>query len=304
MCLKKRLGVYLKKSIIVLFTFAVACSLAICSVSASTVKHFDLIDTKFEAVSGILPFTSTEWAWTSENSLLLPTFEVIGTFNSSNIEFENNSIYFVAGSTYVFNFWVELFNDVPDLMSMYMPDHLEVTFGNKTFRSNAPILQPSGSSRYTFAFAIDLEDYSGPLKFTVTIPWVNIDPPWREFNCRISIARQIDVTVTDQADKVLGGLNSTFGEDYNQPDSGAYDQFHENEDNLIQDSMQYFIDYSNRWYDVSFIIGAYFNDFIGFQQLVDTFLNIPQLNFLVIISICLGAFGLLLGTVSIVMRRS
>lgn len=284
-------------------------SIGVCSVSAASTKTYDLYDSTFTVIQGASQFTSNSWLWTSSATLLFPRLSLTKADMSTDliVRVTNDNIQLDSGSTYSFSYWVEVYG-ADSFSSEFLPNKIQLRCAGVTVTSSSRVLQTSGDLRYTFNFTdFKVENYNGPFTFDIIIPWLDGPSGSSEtsfpYSLRFSTFRQLNLTITDQADKILGGLNSTFGENYDQPDGSAQEDYENAESQLVGGVTSDLAGIENNWNDIGGFLGEYQGAFYGIGEFIGKLTSIPILKNILLFSISVGVFGLLLGVVSVASRN-
>lgn len=307
MCLKKRFAILLKRSITLLSALSIAVCLGTYSVSA-----LEPVETQRLLQDGE---TYTIVCVGPNGEKLTNTFTWYSAING-RIDY---STFFASpggGYFYFLQIGVEsgsLFTILPGQtvkISTLVTDFESDTFKNMYFDLVYSVNGQPKTITKTFSgtvletevfFSINNDSSSN---YQVTSFSMYYDTPGSGYTGMNFGFRNPTVYMYDQSDKILAGFGNIFGESYDQPDDSKFDDYKQNEDKLNDSTNSYFDDYENRWFGLGNALGSNVLDFFGFMQFFNLLASIPIIDLILTFSICIGAFGLLLGVVSQLRRGS
>lgn len=325
MCLKKRLGVYLKKFITVLCVSVLVLSLGICSVNASPASlRIDIFSPSAVSSGGgtvdVIIFAKE----TSDSDYGVPLYldyykiandKMTGSsslYQSSSVtsSYDIKLVYgldffgdyqFDPSATYTFFYYCS----VTGLTFDQTGSNASISIGNLNFPSVATGKNSNNTRWFNFEGKFKGSDFlksssdNGYFSFTFTANNV-------KGNSGFSYYLSTFLTITDietEADRILGGLNSTFGENYDQPDGSAQEDYENAESQLVGGVTSDLGGIENNWNDIGGFLGEYQGAFYGVGEFIGKVSSIPILKIILLFSISIGVFGLLLGVVSLASRN-
>ena len=196
---------------------------------------------------------------------------------------------------YTFSFWFATANGV----GRYITDMtVTCTLGNLTFTGQYGSLDGNGnrscSISGSFLGSEFLKQASDGSTFTITSNVVDY-PLSLEFGWWMDSF--ITLTVQSSTEQILDGLNSTFGEDYSQPDTSTFNQYEDLESEAMGQIQGGLDDITSQWNDLGGTLGQYQGAFLGVGSFFNKLTGIPWIGSVIVLSVAVGAFALLLGAV-------
>lgn len=261
------------------------CSYYIEYITGNTVPYTLSIDSgKYPAITDASVFTEQVTTWGTGNCYM--------DLTSKKNSFESDKSYICP------EFRVDFKASQSD--SSYYPNTINCKVGGRVFTSEKYTHYSSGSDhRFRYYFKnIEVSEYSGV--FAMSFDMKCTFPSSKTYKFTPIFRRYFTFDVLSESDRVLSGLNSTFGDNYSKPDGTIQDEYNKMESDAMAQVKPGIDTIVSNWGGLGGTLFEYQGAFLGFNQFFNSLTGIPWIGTLILISVAVGIFALLLGAIGFI----